>query len=235
VARARIVRVIRNIERNEYVLAIVLLFAHGVMLPALHSIFAMTLHKKVLSNSWCRTNSNTQEEIRSSITASSHALFQYKTRSISSSSYIALDYHLRHKARVYTCKSTSQSQIQPYILPPHSLNAPIRPPTHGKLAALHLQLVLLEFSGLLLLVGEEGSVLLAAGATLLDAAESHDAEEEHEEAEGAGDDADFGALGESGPAVADAGGFLDFVEDGGGVFCAATDESCVSMHIYSGW
>jgi hypothetical protein len=61
-------------------------------------------------------------------------------------------------------------------------------------------------------------VFFAACAALLDAAESHDAEEEHEEADGAGDDADFGALGEGGPAVADARGGLDFLEDFGGVF-----------------
>lgn len=94
--------------------------------------------------------------------------------------------------------------------------------THGKLATLHLQLVLLQLSGLLLLLSEQGSVFLAAGAALLDAAEGHDAEEQEEEADGAGDDADFGALGEGGPAVADAGGGLDFREDFGRVFCAAT-------------
>jgi hypothetical protein len=99
--------------------------------------------------------------------------------------------------------------------PLHYLDAPV-PPAHGKLAILHLELILLQ-------IGEERSVFLAAGATLLDAAESHDAEEEHEEAEGASNDADFGALGEGGPAIADARGFLDFLEDWGGVFCAATE------------
>jgi hypothetical protein len=64
-------------------------------------------------------------------------------------------------------------------------------------------------------------VLTLAGAALLDAAEGHDAEEQGEGAEGAGDDADFGALGERGPAVADARGGLDLFEDGGRVGGAA--------------
>ena len=56
-----------------------------------------------------------------------------------------------------------------------------------------------------------------AGAALLDAAEGHDAQQHDEEAERAGNDADFGAGGERGPAVLDAGGGLDFFERGGGV------------------
>jgi hypothetical protein len=64
-------------------------------------------------------------------------------------------------------------------------------------------------------------VLTLARAALLDAAEGHDAEEQGEGAEGACDDADFGALGERGPAVAHARGGLDFFEDGRGVGGAA--------------
>lgn len=80
-------------------------------------------------------------------------------------------------------------------------------------------------------------MFLAARATLLDAAKGHDAEEEDEKADGAGDDTDLSALGECGPAVADAGGGLDFLENFGGVFCAAAGDE--SQHILfgrrSGW
>jgi hypothetical protein len=92
---------------------------------------------------------------------------------------------------------------------------------HSKLPALHLALVLLELGRLLLFICEEGSVFLLASAALPDAAEAHDAEEDEEDGEGADDDADLCAFGQGGPAVADAGGGLDFVEDGGGVVGAA--------------
>jgi hypothetical protein len=58
-------------------------------------------------------------------------------------------------------------------------------------------------------------------AALLDAAEAHDEHEDGEHGERADDDAGFGAAGERGPVVADAGGGLDFGEDGGGVRGAA--------------
>lgn len=63
----------------------------------------------------------------------------------------------------------------------------------------------------------------AACAALLEAAEGHDAEEHDEQADGAGDDAYFGGLGEGGPAVANVAWFLDFFEDGG-----FTSVMCVS-------
>jgi hypothetical protein len=53
-------------------------------------------------------------------------------------------------------------------------------------------------------------VFALARAALLDAAEGHDAEQHDEKTERAGDDADFGACGEGGPAVLDAGWGLDF-------------------------
>jgi hypothetical protein len=88
---------------------------------------------------------------------------------------------------------------------------------HGKLATLHLPLILLQLSSLLLFRGEQSSVFALTRATLLDAAKGHDAQKQDEDAEGAGDDADFGALGECSPAIADARWGLDFLEDGGRV------------------
>jgi hypothetical protein len=63
-------------------------------------------------------------------------------------------------------------------------------------------------------------------AALLDAAEAHDEHEDGEHGERADDDAGFGAAGEGGPVVADAGGGLDFGKDGGGVRWAAAAEGC---------
>jgi hypothetical protein len=60
-----------------------------------------------------------------------------------------------------------------------------------------------------------------AYTALLDAAEAHDDEQQSKGTEGTRDDADFSALGECGPVVADARGGLDFFEDGGGVGRAA--------------
>jgi hypothetical protein len=58
-------------------------------------------------------------------------------------------------------------------------------------------------------------VFFAAGAALLDAAECHEAEQNDEDADGPCNDADLGALRESGPTVANARGFLNFFEDFG--------------------
>jgi hypothetical protein len=92
-----------------------------------------------------------------------------------------------------------------------SLDASVAAAGHAELATLHLTLVLLQLGGLLLLAGEQGSVLLLARAALLDAAKGHDEYQHGEQAEGAGDDADFGALGQGGPAVAHARGGLYFL------------------------
>jgi hypothetical protein len=98
---------------------------------------------------------------------------------------------------------------------PSSLHLQVPSTPHSKLAALHLPLVLLKFCSLLLLLGKERGVLALALAPLLDAAEAHNDEQDEEEAEGAGDDADLGALRKSGPAVLDTRGGLDLLEDWG--------------------
>lgn len=96
-----------------------------------------------------------------------------------------------------------------------------------KLATLHLRLVFLQLSRLLLLLRQQCSVFLAARAALLDATESYEQEEDGEETDGASDDADFGALWEGGPAVAHAGGLLDFLKDFG--FAAAVITKLVGV------
>jgi hypothetical protein len=101
----------------------------------------------------------------------------------------------------------------------YALSLHLRVPSapHGKLAALHLPLVLVKLCSLLLFLGKERSVLALTHAPLLDAAEAHDDEQDEEETERAGDDADLGALGEGGPVALDAGGGLNFLQDWGRV------------------
>jgi hypothetical protein len=123
-------------------------------------------------------------------------------------------------------KDTEKTKNRHAHIPFTDLHLGVPRTAHSKLSALHLALVLLELGSLLLLVCEEGSVFFLAGAALLDAAEAHDAEENEEDGERADDDADLRAFGEGGPAVADAGGGLDFVEDGRGVVGAAAEICC---------
>jgi hypothetical protein len=108
-----------------------------------------------------------------------------------------------------------------------SLHLQVPSTPHAKLAALHLRLVLLELSSFLLLLSKERGVLALTDAPLLDAAEAHDDEQDEEETEGTGDDADLGALRESSPAVLDAGGRLDLLEDWGWVGCATAMNALV--------
>lgn len=93
---------------------------------------------------------------------------------------------------------------------------------HSKLPALHLHLIRIQLRRLLLLLRQQRSVFASTRAALLDAAECHEAQQDHEDADGACDDADLGALGKRGPAVAHAGGRLDFLQHGGGVGGAAS-------------
>lgn len=83
----------------------------------------------------------------------------------------------------------------------------------AKLARLHLPLVFLKLSSLLLFFGQEGSVLPAACAALLDAAENDQADDDDEQANGSSDDADLGALRERMPPVAHARWRLDLFQD----------------------